>query len=300
MRSIDCDGATLRYVDRGIGEPIVFLHNGALSHRLWDHQIAHFERSRRVIAPDFLGHGASDRPRRIYTADDLVDQVERLVDRLDLAAFDLVGCCLGGAVALEFARRRPERVRSLSVVTAATPRTIASGLFGPLERITWPGTPVREVAWRACETRPGRWLMSRAFLRLQCGSRAAADRSFRDHALRAYASDGEWRVFCNVAYRSFAELDLLRKPAAFPRTCFLWGNDNRILRPGAGRELAAAIEPARSEFWDGCGYMIMRERPTDTNRLLEEFIGGQAAAPGRGRVAGRARGERGRPTKTVR
>ena len=273
MRTIEHDGASLRYVDRGSGAPIVFLHNGALSHRLRDHQLAHFERTHRVIAPDFLGHGESDRPRRIYTAGDFRSQAEHLVDHLGLGTFDLVGCCLGGGVALDFARRHPSRVRTLSVVTAATPGAIGSGIFGPLERITWPGSPAREAAWRAFESRPGRWALSRLFLRLQCGPRALRDGSFRDHVLRMYFSDGEWRVFCNVDYSTFAELDHIDEPAALPPTLVMWGNDNRILRASAGRKLAATIGAERTEFWDGCGYMIMRERPTDTNRVLEEFMG---------------------------
>ena len=272
MRSLDYDGNQLKFVDRGSGDPIVFLHNGALSHRLWDHQLDHFERTRRVISPDFLGHGESDRPRRIYTADDFVSQVEHLVDHLGLRTFDLVACCLGGGVALEFARRHPDRVRTLSVITAATPKTIASSFLGPFERITWPGSPTREAAWRAFETRPGRWLLSRLFLRMQCGARALADSSFREHALRMYFSDGEWRVFCSADYSGFAHLDDFRKPDDFPPTLLMWGCDNRILRAKAGRELAAVIEPDRSEFWDGCGYMLMRERPDDTNRVLAEFI----------------------------
>ena len=277
MEKVDCAGGSLRYVDHGGGDPIVFLHNGALSHRLWDHQLEHFRRTRRVIAPDFLGHGTSDRPRRVYTAGDFVGQVERLADHLGLATFDLVGCCLGGGVALEFARRHPHRVRTLSVFTAVTPKTIASGIFGPFERVTWPGAPAREAAWRTFETRPGRWVMSRVFQRLQCGPRALADPSFRDHVQRLYGSDGEWRVFCNVDYRSFAALDGLRRPPGFPPVLVMWGNDNRILRAGAGRALAAAVGAERSEFWDGCGYMIMRERPADANRVLEEFIGAHAA-----------------------
>jgi pimeloyl-ACP methyl ester carboxylesterase len=289
MNVIECSGAAMRYVDRGSGEPIVFLHNGALSHRLWDHQLAHFERSRRVIAPDFLGHGESDRPHRIYTADDLVSQVELLADRLELDRFDLVGCCLGGGVAIELARRHPERVRTLSIITAVTPKTLASSVFGPYERISWPGSPSREVVWRALETRPGRWLMSRAFLRWQCGPRALADASFREHVLRMYSSEGEWRTFCNVDYSGFEHLDRFAKPPGFPPTLLMWGTQNRILKADAGRALAASLEPDRFELWDDCGYMLMRERRDDTNRVLGEFI--DAAAGSRERAsAGAVRG----------
>lgn len=51
MQTIDFNGASLRYADRGSGDPIVFLHNGALSHRLWDLQLAHFELAHRSSRP---------------------------------------------------------------------------------------------------------------------------------------------------------------------------------------------------------------------------------------------------------
>lgn len=46
--------------------------------------------------------------------------------QLDLRTFHLVGCCVGGGVALLYARRHPERVRSVSVISVATPKTVAS------------------------------------------------------------------------------------------------------------------------------------------------------------------------------
>jgi pimeloyl-ACP methyl ester carboxylesterase len=219
-----------------------------------------------------LGHGESDRPATVYTADDFVGQLRHLVDELGLDTFHLVGCCLGGAVALEYARRHPTQVRTLSLVTATTPNVIASGAFGPFERLTRPGTAPRDLLWRALETRPGRRLMSAAMSRWQCGARALADQSFREYVEGLYRSPGEWRVFCNVDYRTFAHLDDFRRPASFPPALVLWGNENPIIKAHAGRELAARIGAERAEFWDGCGYMIMRERPTDTNRLLGDFF----------------------------
>jgi pimeloyl-ACP methyl ester carboxylesterase len=274
----------VRFVDRGSGEAVVFLHNGALGHRLWDCQLQHFARSRRVIAPDFLGHGGSDRPEKLYTADDFVGQLGHLIDELGLDTFHLVGCCLGGAVALEYARRHPTQVRTLSLVTATTPNVIASGFFGPFERLTRPGTAPRDLLWRALETPPGRRIMSAAMSRWQCGARALADQSFREYVEGLYRSPGEWRVFCNVDYRTFAHLDSFRRPAGFPPTLVLWGAENPIIKAHAGRELAARIGADRTEFWDGCGYMIMRERPTETNRLLEEFFASpRAGRPGSSR-----------------
>jgi pimeloyl-ACP methyl ester carboxylesterase len=268
----------LRFVDRGTGEPIVFIHNGAVSHRLWDHQLAHFERSHRVVAPDLLGCGDSDRPNIVYTAEDYVEQVERLIDHLELECFHLVGCCLGGGVALEVARRQPRRLQTLSMITVTTPKVIASGPFGPFERVSKPGSRVRNYLARACETAPGRFAMSRAFCRWQCGPRALEDASFKDHVRRLYHSEGQWRVFCNTSYEGFAHLDAFSKPEGFPPTLLMWGERNPFLKAWAGRELAAALEPDRVEFWDDCAYMLMRERPADTNAVLAEHFAQAASA----------------------
>jgi pimeloyl-ACP methyl ester carboxylesterase len=269
----------LKFVDHGNGEPIVFLHNGAVSHRLWDYQLAHFEQSHRVVAPDFLGCGDSDRPNIVYAAEDYVEQVEQLVDHLELERFHLVGCCLGGSAALELTRRQPERVKTLSVVTAATPKAIASGLFGPFERVSKPGSRVRNLLAHALETGPGRLVMGRAFYRMQCGRRVLQDASFKDHVRRLYWREGQWRVFCNTSLEGFAHLDAFSKPAGFPPTLIMWGEKNPILKAWAGRELAAVLEPDRMEFWSDCGYMLMRERPSATNAVLAEHFAQAGSAP---------------------
>jgi pimeloyl-ACP methyl ester carboxylesterase len=278
----------LRFVDHGEGEPIVFLHNGAVSHRLWDHQLAYFERSHRVVAPDLLGHGESDRPNLVYTPEDWVEQVEQLVDHLELERFDLVGCCLGGSVALEIARRQPRRLKTLSVITAATPKTIASGAFGPFERVSRPGSRVRNFLASACETRRGRAAMAWAFCRWQCGREVLKDASFEAHVRGLYLREGQWRVFCNSSYEGFAHLDALSKPEGFPPTLLMWGEKNPILKASAGRELAATLKPDRVEFWDDCGYMLMRERPADANAVLAEHIAQSASTSQPLQQAGRA------------
>jgi pimeloyl-ACP methyl ester carboxylesterase len=278
MNVMQYRGHRLRFVDRGDGEPIFFVHNGAVSHRLWDYQLAHFERSHRVVAPDLLGHGDSDRPNIVHTTENYVDQVERLVDHLELKRFHLVGCCLGGGIALEVARRQPKRVKTLAMITVATPKVIASGPFEPFERISKPGSRVRNFLARACETPPGRFVMSRAFYQWQCGPRALQDPSFKDHVRRLYWQEGQWRAFSNTSYEGFAHLDAFSKPEGFPPILMMWGEKNPILKAWAGRELAGVLKPDRIVFWDDCGYMLMRERPGDTNAVLAEHFAQTASA----------------------
>jgi pimeloyl-ACP methyl ester carboxylesterase len=272
MQAHDYDGNTLRYLDVGQGEPILFIHNAGVSHRLWDYQISHFQEYRRVIAPDLLGYGESDKPQKLYTGEDYVAQVESLVSALQLKKFDLVGCCLGGAIAIEYARRHPGQIRTLSVVTATTPKTISSGLLGPIENTIPPSSRLRRWLGRIAETWLVRRLMSYVFQKVQCGAVALTDQEFRSYVKGVYTSSGQWRVFANTDYSSFRALENCELPPDFPPFLMLWGKNNAILRANAGSRLAESLKPDFFEVWDACGYMLMREQSEQTNTRLEAFM----------------------------
>jgi len=94
----------------GQGEPIVFLHNGGNDHRIWDHQIAYFARTHRVIATDHIGFGESDKPDLEYTLPLFTEMVATLIDELQLAPVTLIGHCIGGAMAINYTRGHTDKV----------------------------------------------------------------------------------------------------------------------------------------------------------------------------------------------
>jgi pimeloyl-ACP methyl ester carboxylesterase len=77
---------------------------------------------RRVVAPDYPGHGFSDEHTRL-TADALFGAVEDTLASLDVEPAIVVGNSLGGAVALHFAITHPERVRALVLISPAGAHT---------------------------------------------------------------------------------------------------------------------------------------------------------------------------------
>jgi 3-oxoadipate enol-lactonase len=85
---------------------------------MWAPQIELLRSHRRVLAYDHRGHGGSPAPSGPYAPADLVDDVVALLDRLEIAAVDVVGISLGGTVGLALAAAFPERVRSVVTVNA--------------------------------------------------------------------------------------------------------------------------------------------------------------------------------------
>ncbi len=121
--SVVAAGVRTNVHDRGQGFPVVLIHGsgpGVSAWANWRTVIPGLASSRRVIAPDMLGFGFTDRPDgAAYTMDAWLKQLTGLLDALDLAQVDLVGNSFGGALSLAFSIRYPERVRRLVLMGAA-------------------------------------------------------------------------------------------------------------------------------------------------------------------------------------
>ncbi len=115
------ESGKIAYAEAGSGPPAVFLHGVLLNGHLWRHQLAALGDLRRCIAPDLLAHGATEiAPSQDVSSDANADMVAQFLDALDLDCVDLVGNDSGGGIALIFAARHPDRVRSLTLTDCDT------------------------------------------------------------------------------------------------------------------------------------------------------------------------------------
>lgn len=108
----------MSYVDYGPrdGLPVLLLHGNPTWSFLWRNLILKLAaRGRRVIAPDHVGMGLSERPGRFLRLADRIADIEALVDHLQLREFDLGVHDWGGAIGFGVAGRQPARVRRILV-----------------------------------------------------------------------------------------------------------------------------------------------------------------------------------------
>lgn len=105
------DGVPIYYSVQGKGEPaLVFIHCWSCDRHLWDNQVAAFAKNHRVVTIDLPGHGESGQQRKKWSVEEYGQDVKQVVTKLDLKRVILVGSSMGGPIALEAARRMPERV----------------------------------------------------------------------------------------------------------------------------------------------------------------------------------------------
>jgi pimeloyl-ACP methyl ester carboxylesterase len=107
----------LAWSEYGAGAPLLLIH-GDFSDGLgaWGGNIAALAQSRRVLAVDRRGHGASPREPRPYTIEEDAADLVELLDRAGIDAAHVAGHSYGGLVAAELAAVAPERVLTLHLI----------------------------------------------------------------------------------------------------------------------------------------------------------------------------------------
>jgi 3-oxoadipate enol-lactonase len=136
MDFIELNGTALRYELSGKGDrTLVLVHEMGGSLESWDDLVPRFAGSRRVLRYDMRGAGLSQKARGQLGVDTMADDIAGLLDALGIKGkVALAAVALGGAIALHFAARHPERT---SAVAAGSPATgvAAERRTAALERV---------------------------------------------------------------------------------------------------------------------------------------------------------------------
>src|SRR4029453_11098 len=106
----------LSYRDTGLGRPVVFLHGNPTWSYLWRNVLPHVAGQVRAVAPDLVGMGESGKPDIAYRFADHVRYLDAWFAALALHGVVLLGHDWGGALALDWARRHPTRVRGVALM----------------------------------------------------------------------------------------------------------------------------------------------------------------------------------------
>ena len=276
-RRIPTPAGEMAYYEAGAGRPLVFLHGigGGASAWTWSKVAPAFAAGYRVIAPDWVGWGESEHPRRLLLFEDYVAQLEALLGHLDGPA-TVVTQSLATGFAAELARKKPGPFAGMVMLTPSGGLDFGEDAFGPVARRTltplartW---PANMLLYRLVFHRRGfirGWLTSQGFY-----ERAAVSREIVDGFLHCARKPG-------AAYAALPFLtgglrfDLapymrdLRVPAAM-----IWGSDERQVGLDTGRRLAALNPDVPLMVIDRARATPELELPAQTIAAIEASIEG--------------------------
>ena len=140
------DGLRLHYLDEGPrnGQIVLLLHGEPSWSYLYRHMIPVLVAAgHRVIAPDLIGFGRSDKPAKLsdHSYQGHVDQIRQMVEQLDLQGITLFIQDWGGLIGLRVLAEQPDRFARMMIANTGLPS--AEGIKG------WLGYPLFRLAlWR--------------------------------------------------------------------------------------------------------------------------------------------------------
>lgn len=244
---------------------IVFVHGTVLNRTMWAPQRDALAEEFRVVAPDLPGHGS--RTDESFTMEEGVRTVERVVDDHTDGAATVVGLSLGGYVATEFARRRPDAVEDLVVADASANPV---GLLGRLTRAT--GRIALLASRVDLVERATDWL----------ATRYVESRDLRPEQKAEIVEAGfDLRPFGEAGLEIAGE-DFRSAFAAFPGPALVVnGEFDRLMR--RGEDAHAAAGDAGVVVIDGAGHASNLDEPHDFTVTVGRFAGtapaGDATVP---------------------
>ena len=118
------DGHRLHYINEGKGPVIVMLHGNPSWSYLYRHAIKALSNTHRVIVPDHMGCGLSDKPQRYpYCLQQHIDNLAVLLKTLGVNRYSLLVHDWGGAIGMGYAVKEPHRVEKIVLLNTAAFRS---------------------------------------------------------------------------------------------------------------------------------------------------------------------------------
>ena len=263
-RSIVAAGIRTNYHDAGEGFPLLMIHGsgpGVSAWANWRLVMPELAKRARVIAPDMVGFGFTDRPEgQKYTMDVWVEQAVGMLDALGIERADLVGNSFGGALALALTIRHPHRVRRMVLMgSVGVPFEITPGLDA-----VWGYEPSFENMRRIMDYFAwDRSLVNDelAKLRFEASIRPGFQESF---SAMFPAPRQRW-----VDAMTSTEQDIRAIPH---ETLVIHGRDDQVIPLSTSLTLANWISRSQLHVFGRCGHWTQIEHSARFARLVGDFL----------------------------
>jgi pimeloyl-ACP methyl ester carboxylesterase len=257
-------GARIHYQEAGSGPVVILLHGLGGDMSNWASTIGPLSQKYRVIVPDQIGFGRSDKPMLNYRIATMVDFLDGFYKELKIDRATLVGNSLGGWISAAFALAHPEKVERIVLVDSAgfsVPKDMDPRVLNGLNPST------REAV---------RQMMPMIFYNKQIyGSEAAIDMMF---ARRVTAGDGF--TIQRIIESILRGEDVLDDKLAGIKqpTLIIWGREDLLTPLAMGERFKQGIPRSELVVFDKCGHVPQLEQAAQFNATLLKFLGTDIAS----------------------
>ncbi len=271
FQTLTVNNHRMAYLDAGEGHPVILIHGFGGSMWQWENQYSPLSRQFRVIIPDLIGSGISDKPDTVYSPEQLLHFFLEFMDILEIPQATLIGNSMGAGLAMAIALDHPHRVTNL-ILISGFPAQVADSVASPeFRRLLahrpplWLATIGNQIAGRGTTER----FLKEMVYKPSLISAPVIERSFRNRQrgdlLRPLYSLLDHLDNWEAQYGK--RLNHISQP-----TLLLWGGHDRVFPIDVGKALKSLIPQAEWHIIPEAGHLPQWEQPQIVNPLISQFL----------------------------
>ncbi len=257
---IEIDGNKIRYLESGDSKKtLVLVHGLGASAERWDQVIPLFEDDYRVIVPDLIGFGYSDKPLVDYTSEFFSEFLKKFFDASDIKRPNLIGSSLGGQISAEFTASYPQDVEKLILVSPSGSMTQS--------------TPALD-AYIMAALYPNEQSAKNAFEMMEGSGKNVPKETVDGFVERMQLPNAKLAFMSTLLGIKNSELVSSKLQTISTPTMIIWGSNDPVIPINYSDSFVSAIQDCRFFRMDGCGHTPYVQDPhIFASKVLEFFNG---------------------------
>ncbi len=271
-KQVEILGQKIYYTEAGsasnpAGPTVILLHGLGADATNWALTIPTLAKSHRVIAPDQIGFGQSDKPLLNYRVGTYVEFLARFYQKLGLTKASLVGNSLGGWISAAFTLAHPDKVEKLVLVDAAG-----------LSPKRWNGPEMRREDLALLN--PATVEDTKKIMAMIFANKAMITDQLAEQMLMQRMQKGDGNTINQLTNSILLGQDWLdgKLGAIKTPTLVVWGREDLLTPLGLGKAFAEDIKGAELVVFDNCGHVPQMEAAGKFNEALLKFLSKAAAS----------------------
>lgn len=239
---------------------LVLLHGLGASAERWMRVVPTLSKYYRLVIPDIIGSGYSDKPTVEYTIEFFLDFMQDFLDDLGIQRMNLAGSSFGGYLAAEFAIRSTDRVNKLIL---AAPAGIMRSSTRVLDQYIMAALyPTHDNALRA-------------FKEMAWDPNIVSVDTIKDFVNRMRLPNSKYAFMSTLLGIRDSHNFLPRLHRIDAPTLIIWGDSDKMIPPQYAKELEDTIPNNEMVVMENCGHTPYVEKPREFNEIVLKFLSGK-------------------------
>jgi len=257
---IEIDGNKIRYLESGNSKKtLVLIHGLGASAERWNKVIPMFAKQFRVVVPDLIGFGYSDKPLVDYTPEFFLDFLEKFFMASNIDRPNIIGSSLGGQLSAEYASLHSQNIEKLVLVSPA----------GAMKQ----STPALD-AYIMAALYPNDQSAKNAFEMMEASGEDVEDKIVNGFVERMRLPNAKLAFMSTVLGLKNSELITTKLPSISVPTLIIWGSNDPVIPIDYADDFISSIQDCRFFRMDGCGHTPYVQDPSLFASKVLEFLNG--------------------------